>query len=250
MRNATLGLLVLAAIVASYVEINPDLVVAAASQQHRQASLEQATGALTTGAQARDLRTPASGAATTARSGVVRVLMLMCDNFGTNYNWVRDVQETYGWDVTTAALEPVVVNCFYGGPMTVDTLVSEIADVSQFDCLAVMMANGASHSQLMNSPETLALVAQADSASLLLVGFCAGTRVLAAADVVEGHRVTGANPFMQEYLDAGAIWAGEPVPPVLDGNILTSTRNQTNAWRVCEIMRAAIDSLRVARESR
>ena len=34
--------------------------------------------------------------------------MLMCDSFGTNYNWVRDVQETYGWDVTTAALAPVV----------------------------------------------------------------------------------------------------------------------------------------------
>jgi putative intracellular protease/amidase len=249
MRNVTLGLLVLAAIVASYVEINPDQVVAAATQQCRQASLVQATGVLTTGAQAGDLQTPASGAATT-RSGVVRVLMLMCDNFGTNYNWIRDVQETYGWDVTTAALEPVVTNCFYGGPMTVDTLVSEIADASPFDCLAVMMANGASHSQLMNSPEVLALVAQADSAGLLLVGFCAGTRVLAAADVVEGHRVTGANPFMQEYLNAGAIWAGEPVPPVLDGNILTSTRNQTNAWRVCEIMRAAIDSLRVARESR
>ncbi|MFZ1946721.1 MAG: DJ-1/PfpI family protein [bacterium] len=250
MRNVTLGLLVLAAIVASYVEVNPDQVVAAAARQHRQASLVQATGVLTTGALAMDLQTPASGAATTTRSGVVKVLMLMCDNFGTNYNWVRDVQETYGWDVTTAALQPVVANCYYGGPMTVDTLVSEVSDVAPFDCLAVMMANGASHSQLMDSPEALALVAQADSLGLLLVGFCAGTRVLAAADVVEGHRVTGATPFLQEYLDAGAIWAGEPVPPVLDGNILTSTRNQTNAWRVCEIMRSAIDSLRAARESR
>lgn len=248
MKKATLGLIVLAAIVASYVEISPDQVVAAAPQQTPRVSLVQATRALQTGTQAQGVQAATSGAATTARSGVVKVLMLMCDYFGTNYNWVRDVQETYGWDVTTVALAPVVSNCFYGGPMTVDTLVSEISDVSQFDCLAVMPAQGSHHSQLMNSPEALGLVAQADSAGLLLVGFCGGTRVLASAGVIEGHRVTGTATYLQEYLDAGAIWAGEPVPPVLDGNILTSTRNQTNAWRVCELMRTAIDSLRAARE--
>lgn len=248
MRRAVLSLMILAAIAASYVEVNPDQVAAAAPQQSPRISLAQATRAHQTGMQAQDLKAPAAGAAATVRSGVVKVLMLMCDDFGTNYNWVRDVQETYGWDVTTVALAPVVTNCFYGGPMTVDTLVSEISDVPQFDCLAVMPAQAGAHSQLMASPEVLNLVAQADSAGLLLVGFCGGTRVLAAADVVEGHRVTGAAFYAQEYLDAGAIWAGEPVPPVLDGNILTSTRNQTSAWRVCEMMRAAIDSLRAARE--
>jgi putative intracellular protease/amidase len=248
MRNATLGLIILAAIIASYVEVSPDQVVAAAPAQTPRVSLAQATRALQTGTQAQGSQAPTSGAATTVRSGVVKVLMLMCDSFGTNYNWSRDVQETYGWDVTTAALTPVVTNCFYGGPLTADTLISEINDVSQFDCVAVMTAQGSHHSQLMGSPDALDLVARADSAGLLLVGFCGGTRVLAAAGVVEGHRVTGANAFVQEYLDAGAIWAGEPVPPVLDGNILTSTRNQTNAWRACEIMRTAIDSLRAARE--
>lgn len=248
MRSLVLSLMILAAIIVGYVKIGPDQVVAAASQHDPRISLAQATRARQTGMQAQDLKAPAAGAAATVRSGVVRVLMLVCDHFGTNYNWVRDVQETYGWDVTTVGLQPVVSNCFYGGPMTVDTLVSGINDVSQFDCLAVMMAQGSSHTQLINSPEALDLVARADSASLLLVAFCGGTRVLAAADVVEGHRVTGNASYVQDYLNAGAIWAGEPVPPVLDGNILTSTRNQTNSWRVCELMRAAIDSLRAARE--
>jgi putative intracellular protease/amidase len=103
------------------------------------------------------------------------------------------------------------------------------------------------HSQLLESPEAIALVHAAAADSLLVVGFCTGVRVLAAADVISGKQVTGNATYMQEYLDAGAVWAGEPVPPVLDGNILTCTRNQTNAQRVCEIMRTAIDSLRVVR---
>ena len=185
------------------------------------------------------------------RTGEPRILMLMCNNYGANYNWIRDVMEIYGWDVTTAGVTPTVTVCFIGGPLTVDTLVSEITDVSQFDCLAVMPASGAvapgPHGQLLLSPEALALVHQAAADSLLVVGFCTGVRVLAAADVINGKMVTGNPAYQSEYIAAGAIWAGQPVPPVLDGNILTSTRNQTNAQRVCEIMRTAIDSLRVVR---
>jgi len=196
------------------------------------------------------VRAPAAEA-TAERTGEPRILLLMCNNYGANYNWLRDVMEIYGWDITTAGVTPTVSVCYYGGPLTVDTLVSEITDVSPFDCLAIMPSkaaqSGGPHSQLLQSPAALALVHQAAADCLLVVAFCGGTRVLAAADVVDSVRVTGRVEYLQEYLDAGAIWAGEPVTPVLDGNILTSTRNQTNAQRVCEIMRMAIDSLRVVR---
>lgn len=248
MRNAALALIVFAAIVASYLQVNPDRVAAAAPEQNPRVCLAQATRALNTGTQAQGVPALTSGASATGRSGVVKVLMLMCNPYGANYNWVRDVQETYGWEVTTAALVPVVSACYIGGPMTVDTLITEISDISQFDCLALMPGPGPRYGALINSPEVLALVSQADSIGLLLTAFCGGTRLLAAADVVEGHRVTGDGGFLQEYLDAGAIWAGNPAPPILDGNILTSVRNQTNAWRVCELMRSAIDSLRATRE--
>jgi putative intracellular protease/amidase len=248
MKLVGLILIATAIVLATHAEVNSDQVVAAALQHDPSVDLALATKALNTGTQARGPLGTASGAAATLRSGAVKVLMLMCDHYGANYNWVRDVQETYGWEVTTVALAETVAVCYIGGPLIADTLVSEISDVSQFDCLAVMPAQGGSHAQLINSPGALALVSQADSAGLLLVAFCGGTRVLAAADVIEGHRVTGKPAYLQEYLDAGAIWAGEPVPPVLDGNILTSTRNQTNAWRVCELMRGAIDSLRAARD--
>ena len=61
----------------------------------------------------------------------------------------------------------------------------------------------------------------------LLVGaLCGGTRVLAAADVINGVTVTGHPLYSQEYVDAGANYVEGPVPPVVDGNILTSRRNQ------------------------
>ena len=97
------------------------------------------------------------------------------------------------------------------------------------------------------SPEALALVSQAVEDSLLVVAFCGGTRVLAAAQAIGGVRVTGHPDFLQEYLDAGAIWAGDTVPPVLDGNILTSRRGQYYSQQICEVMRTAVDSLRVLR---
>jgi hypothetical protein len=43
---------------------------------------------------------------------------------------------------------------------------------------------------------------------------------------------------------------GEAVPPVLDGNILTSSKGHYYSHQICEAMRSAVDSLRVARGRR
>jgi putative intracellular protease/amidase len=181
---------------------------------------------------------PASGAGS---PGEVRALLLVCSYYGANYNLIRDVMELYGWDITTVGVTATVAPCYYGGPITVDTLVSEIADLSQYDFLAIMPSRksqpGGAHSQLLGSPEALSLVAQAASDSLLIVAFCGGTRVLAAADVINGVTVTGAAEYAQEYIDAGAIWAGDTGHPVLDGRFFTSTRNQINSRRICELIR-------------
>ena len=183
-----------------------------------------------------------------AGSGEVKALLLVANAYGGNYNLLRDVMDLFGWQTTVVGVTPTVTQCFYGGPMTVDVLVADVTDVSPYDCLVIMPANKAnSHSQLLASPEALALVQQAVADSLLVAAFCGGTRVLAAAGVVSGVEVTGAPEFLQEYLDAGAIWAGDSVPPVLDGNILTSRRNQYYSYQVCELMRTAVDSLRTLR---
>jgi putative intracellular protease/amidase len=181
-------------------------------------------------------------------SGQVKALLLVSAPYGGNYNLLRDVMDIFGWETSTVGVASTVNACFYGGPMAVDSLVGQITDVRKYDCLIVMPAKKAdSHRQLLDSPEALALVREAALDTLLVAAFCGGTRVLAAADVIEGVRVTGAPEFMQEYIDSGAIWAGDAVPPVLDGNILTSRRGQYYCYDVVELMRTAIDSLRTLR---
>lgn len=187
-------------------------------------------------------------AAAESGSGQVKALLLISAPYGGNYNLLRDVMDIFGWETTTVGVTPVVNQCFYGGPMTVDSLVTQITDVWKYDCLIIMPANGSGgHQQLLNSPEAVALVQQAVADTLLVGAFCSGTRVLAAAGVIDSVLVTGTPEFLQEYLDAGAIWAGDPVPPVLDGNILTSRRGQYYCYDVVELMRTAIDSLRAVR---
>lgn len=181
-------------------------------------------------------------------SGEVKALLLVSAPYGANYNLLRDVMDIFGWNTTVVGVTPTVGPCSYGGPLTVDALVSDVTEVWRYDCLMIMPANNNdSHRQLLDSPEALALVQEAVADTLLVAALCGGTRVLAAADVIDSVLVTGNPTFLQEYLDAGAIWAGDPVPPVLDGNILTSRRNQYYSYTLVELMRTAVDSLRAVR---
>jgi putative intracellular protease/amidase len=186
------------------------------------------------------------------RSGEVDILLVVADAYGANYNLIRDAMELYGWNLTLTGVTPTVNKCFYGSPLTVDVLIADITDVTEYDVLAIMPGRGRtgnSHAQLLESPEAIDLVAQAANEGLLVVSFCGGTRVLAAADVINGVHVTGYDhpTYIQEYEDAGAIYVGNPVPPVLDGNILTSVRNQFHSGRICEMIATAVDSLRAVK---
>ena len=194
------------------------------------------------------METASADTSTSGGSGEIEALLLVCNAYGANYNLVRDVMELYGWNLTTTGVTASVAPCFYGGPIIVDALVSEITDVSQYDALVVMPAKSTfGHQQLIDSPEALTLVGNAAAQGVLVVAFCSGTRVLAAADVIDGVSVTGHPDYLQDYLNAGAVWAGDDVPPHLDGNILTTRRGQYYSPQVCDVMRTAIDSLRAAK---
>ena len=172
--------------------------------------------------------------------GEVRILMMMGDRVGGYHYFTSDVWEQHGWDLTTAGLQPTLDPCGLGVPFNVDTLITEIADLSAYDCLAIMQTqawDGNSHSDLLASPEAIALVQQAVSESLLVVATCGGVRVLAAADVIDGLTVTGYAAYADEYTDAGAIWAGDGVPPILEGNILTSAHGRYYCNQIAETMR-------------
>jgi putative intracellular protease/amidase len=172
--------------------------------------------------------------------GEVRILMMMGDNVGGYHYFTSDVWEQNGWRLTSAGLEPTLNPCSLGVPFHVDTLITEITDLTDYDCLAIMQSvayDGTSHDDLLASPEALALVSQAVSEGLLVVATCGGVRVLAAAGVLEGVVVTGYAAYSQEYIDAGAIYMGDNVPPVLDGNILTSAHGRYYCHQISETMR-------------
>lgn len=172
--------------------------------------------------------------------GEIRILMLFGDHVGGYHYFTSDRWEQCGWRLTSAGLQPTLNPCPLGVPFHVDTLITEITDLSGYDCVAIMQSsayNGTSHDDLLASPEALALVEQAVTDSLLLVATCGGVRVLAAADVIDGVTVTGYAAYSQEYIDAGAIWVGDGVPPILDGRILTSSAGRYYCNQITEVMR-------------
>jgi putative intracellular protease/amidase len=166
--------------------------------------------------------------------------MLYGDNVGGFHYFTTDIWEQCGWRLTSAGMQPTLSPCAVGVPFNVDTLITEITDVSDYDCLAIMQSfsrNGDSHDDILASPAALALVQQAVAESLLVVANCGGVRVLAAADVINGVTVTGFPGYYNEYINAGAIWAGQGVPPVLDGNILTANTGHHYCHQIAEVMR-------------
>lgn len=171
--------------------------------------------------------------------GEIRILMLFGDNVGGFHYFVSDVWEHCGWRLTSAGMQSTLSPCNVGVPFNVDTLVTEISDLSGYDCLAIMQSFSweGSHNDILASPEALALVQQAVAESLLVVASCGGVRVLAAADVIDGVTVTGFPAYYNEYINAGAVWAGPSVPPVLDGNILTCNTGRYYCHQIAEVMR-------------
>jgi hypothetical protein len=172
--------------------------------------------------------------------GEIRILMLFGDNVGGFHYLITDVWEQCGWRLTSAGMQPTLSPCAVGVAFNVDTLITEIADLSDYDCLAIMPSfswDGTSHNDLLASPEALGLVQQAVAESLLVIASCGGVRVLAAADVIDGVTVTGFPGYYNEYITAGAIWAGPSVPPVLDGNILTCNTGRYYCYQTAEVMR-------------
>jgi putative intracellular protease/amidase len=187
------------------------------------------------------LRPGPAAAAPRNGAGEIRILMMFGTYVGGYHYFTSDTWEEYGWDLTSTGLWAVLSPCGLGAPVHMDLLIPEVTDLSSYDCLAIMQSkayDGVSHDDLLGSPEAIALVQQAVADSLLVVATCGGVRVLAAADVIDGRTVTGYDLYASEYEAAGATYAGDDVPPILDGNILTSAHGRYYCRQIAETMRA------------
>ena len=152
----------------------------------------------------------------------VHALLVLPDGLGPNWYLNADNFESYGWILTLAGTHAAIQPCpsaagWYGLPsVEVDVILDEHLDLSQFQVVAVMPATkkvADAYGDLLGSPAALSLLAAADQAGTALYASCGGVRVLAAADVLDGHQVTGEALFMEEYAAAGAIYVGGGNPP-------------------------------------
>lgn len=181
----------------------------------------------------------------------VNILLILPHRYGANYNFNRDHFEKFGWTITTTGVTEVVEPCYADLPsITVDVLIADIEAVSEYDAVAIMPCTWRyqpdPYGDLIGSEETLNLISTAVDSGLAVWATCVGPRVLAAADVLDGVVMQGRpgenDEYLQEYLDAGAIYQGTGLPPVIDGNIITTTRGQYYQRENCEAIATVIEN--------
>jgi len=187
----------------------------------------------------------------------VSVLLLMGQNYGANFMIddeipsIRKQFEGYGWEITTAAPEKVVSPCAWGKrnagqkDFEVDLVIGKIRDLSRYD--AVIVLPGRTQDDLINSPETIALLREAARRGMVVAAWCRGSRVLAAAGILDGVRVIGNPDFRREYEDTGALWTEftsieEAPPPISDRGIVTTLRSKYYRVDMCEEIRKAVET--------
>ncbi|MCD4818707.1 MAG: DJ-1/PfpI family protein [Candidatus Cloacimonetes bacterium] len=164
-----------------------------------------------------------------------KVLVIIPNYYGANYQCLYEMFEQLGWDITTASVTHIVQPCpVYASvlgcpPLAVDLLIPNITNVTEFDCVMIMSSTqyaGNPCIELMNNQETLDLLSTAVNEGLIVWATCSGIRVLAAADILQGINIQGPSSYNNEFIAAGANIVGTKIPPVIDGNIITTMRGQ------------------------
>jgi len=192
----------------------------------------------------------------------VKALHILSQYYGLNYYLDMEMFESFGWEVTLAGVTPTVAPCPWatGHPArTVDVLISEITDVTQYDCIIIASQNWrynnqTAYSDLLDNQDALDLISAANDSGLVIWATCAGARVLAAANVINGVKVQGqagtGNLYVNEITAAGGIYMGSQLPPVIDGNIVTTTRGQYYMIQNCEAIMTALENTQSKRSKR
>jgi hypothetical protein len=153
----------------------------------------------------------------------IKTLYILPDNFGANNFLMLEKFEEFGWDVTVTGV------------------------YNYYDCVVIgtsrWWANPPNaYGDLLNSLETMAILSVANDTGIVIYASCAGVRVLAAADIINGVNVTGTPYYLLEYLNAGANHMGANIPPVIDENIVTAMRSQYYFNQNVEAIKTAFEN--------
>ncbi len=179
----------------------------------------------------------------------VQVLVVVSNKYGANTNFNMDLYRRNGWNITTAGVTEDVLPCHGDLPvMHVDTLIQAITDPNEYDAVAVMpvtwryQANP--YGDLINNSAAMTTLSGSVTAEIPFWLTCVGPRILAFAQLLQGVQIQGQpgnqGEFLAEYLAAGAIYLGSELPPVTDGNIITTTRGQYYQVENCRAITSAL----------
>ncbi|MEZ5359994.1 MAG: FG-GAP-like repeat-containing protein [Candidatus Zixiibacteriota bacterium] len=183
----------------------------------------------------------------------VRVLLLLGENYGANYNIddntpsIREQFENFGWDITVTGVYDTMNSCnvgtaYYGhGPRAVDVLFDSLtlADIVSYDAfIALPCTTG--HAESITNPDILDFISASVDSGIVVAAWCRAVRLLAHADEINGLDVVGHADYQAEYEAAGATYLGNDHPPVTQGNIITSVRSRFYRTAMCDSIAAAI----------
>ncbi|MBN1969352.1 MAG: DJ-1/PfpI family protein [Candidatus Delongbacteria bacterium] len=184
----------------------------------------------------------------------VKALLVLPNQYGANYFLNLDNLVKFGFDLTITGLTEYVNPCpVYASPLgcypiQTDLLISEVTDITDYDCMIIMSATSWTNilpcSDLIEDQRFIDLVKDAVNSGIVVAANCTAVRVLAAADVISGVNITGNYSFLNEYTQAGAIYLGRNHYPVIDGNIVTTAAGDYFNIQNCNAVYKAIVSNR------
>lgn len=156
----------------------------------------------------------------------VKVLMLVTEAFGWNYFDAKDILESWGVNVTTAAnaLDVDVASCYNKPPRgtTADFLLSAVDNdiVTQFD--ALFIPSGGHWQSLIGSSRVLNFISYAHEHGVLIATTCIGNRVVAESnEIVNSTSVVNYGYTTAYMIAAGAEIRDNRYDVVVDNGIIT-----------------------------
>jgi len=188
----------------------------------------------------------------------VKVLLLVDDLYGSSLNIddrgnnILENFQSYGWKVSIASckaeVDPSPSASMLGCEvLTPDMMTYQLDNALDWDAIVVIPGN--THQNLVKCPFVLNLLEQAKANDIPLAAWCNGVQVLAAADVINGVKVSVPADNADECLLAGAIYNGKQESPIEDHRIITCGDDTEYCREMCDLIRKTVENSTSLRES-
>ncbi len=183
----------------------------------------------------------------------VQVLAMLANPYGANTYLLKNQFELLGWEVTFVGTARSVPACSpLCSTLFADLSVEQVEDISAYDVLVVMPTPGTFQRKpnpvgdLRDNEIAVALVAEAYEFGLTLYTGCSGILLFGDAGLLEGANVIAHPNRMTNCTGYGASCTrgSQTVPPMIDGQLVTSTSQRFWPREIAAAISRALDANR------